>query len=225
MEQFVARLARPAGAVALLLGIVLAWAVVFYVPAEKVQGVIQKIMYLHVPAAIIAYMACGVVAVAGGLYLFQGKRSWDRIARCSAEIAVLLCTIVLLTGALWGKVIWGAPWVWDARLTSFLILWLVYVSYFVLRRLVEGEQGARFAAMLGIIGVLDIPFINIAAEKFRTLHPPNVMKGGMTREMGVTLTLGIFAMLAFYVYLLATRVDMQRLSDRVHAMRDQLEGR
>jgi len=161
--------------------------------------------------------------VAGGLYLWQGKARWDRIARCSAELGVLFCSMVLITGPIWGKPIWGAWWVWDARLTSTLILWLIYLAYFVLRRLVPGEQGARFASMLGIIGLLDVPFINVAAEKFRTMHPPNVMKGGMTAEMGATLTLSITTLLIVFVYVLARRVELERLSDRVLALREQWE--
>jgi len=223
MDRFIARLSMPAGVLAALTSLVATWAIIFYAQIEPIQGPIQKIMYVHVPSAFSAYAAFTVVAIAGGFYLWQGKKMWDRVAVCSAELGVVFCTIVLLTGPIWGKPIWGAWWVWDARLTSTLILWLMYVAYFVLRRMVPGDQGARFASILGIIGLLDIPFINIAAEKFRTLHPPNVMKGGMPEGMGVTLTISIFAMLIFYVYLLAKRVGVERVQDEVLALRDQSE--
>ncbi len=223
MEEKLIRAAKPIGWLALAMGVISAWAVIFYAPVEKIQGPIQKIMYIHVPSAIAAYASFTVVAVSGGFYLVQKREVWDRVARCAAEIGILFCSIVLGTGPFWGKAIWGAWWVWDAKLTSTLILWLVYISYFILRRAVPSEQGARFAAVLGIVGLLDVPFIHVAADKFRTLHPPNVMKGGMTPEMGLTLVLSIGAVLLFMVYLLARRVEIEGMRDEIRSIEASME--
>ncbi len=218
MERRLVSLARPFGFLALVLGLAAVGATVFYAPVERIQGPIQKIMYLHVPSAITSYVAFITAAVAGALFLWKRSPAYDRVARSSAEIGLLFCSVVLITGPLWGKPVWGVWWSWDARLTSTLLLWLIFVGYFVVRRLAPGEQGGRFASVVAIIGVLDIPFINVAAEKFQSLHPPNIMKsGGMTQEMHATLGLCILTVLVFYLYLLGKRIEVAGLSDRLEA--------
>ncbi len=215
MERRMIKLAFPAGVAAFLLGVAAAMAVVFYAPREQTMGLIQKIMYIHVPSAITSYVGFIVAAVAGGLYLWRGNPAWDRVARSSAELGLLFCSVVLITGPLWARPVWGVWWTWDARLTSTLLLWLIFVGYFIVRQLVPGEQGGRFAAVVALIAVLDIPFIHVAARKFQSLHPPpSIMKsGGMTAAMHTTLGVCIVAALALYVYLLARRVELALLTD------------
>lgn len=221
MELFLLKLKKPALLFSFFLIILSSYMIIFYVPEERIQGLIQKIMYIHVSSAFAAYVAFTVTAICGGMYLWKKQRFFDRIASSSSEIGILFCSIVLITGPLWGKPIWGAWWVWDARLTSTLILWLIYLAYFMVRRFSPSESGARFASVLGIIGLVDIPFINIAAEKFRTLHPPNVMKGGMTPEMGLTLIISIVSMITFYLYVLILRLELEILDDNLK-MKQQL---
>ncbi len=216
MERRLVAMARPVGVVALVLGMAAAGMAVFYAPVERVQGPIQKIMYIHVPSAITCYVAFIASAIAGGVYLWKGTPNWDRIARSSAELGLLFCSVVLTTGPLWGRPVWGVWWSWDARLTSTLLLWLIFIGYFIVRRLAPGEQGARFAAVVALVGVLDIPFIHMAAEKFQSLHPPkSIIEGvGMTPEMHSSLGICILAVFAIYLYLLARRVELEMLSDR-----------
>ena len=139
--------------------------VIFFTPLEALQGPAQKILYVHAPAAWVAFMAFGLVAVASVLYLWLREDRLDRIAESSAEVGVVFTTVVLTTGPLWGRPIWGAYWTWDARLTLTLFLWFIYVAYLVMRGALE-DRGirARYSAVLGILGALLIPFIHMASR-------------------------------------------------------------
>lgn len=182
----------------------------FFTPLEALQGPAQKILYVHAPAAWVAFMAFGLVAVASGLYLWLREERLDRIAESSAEVGVVFTTVVLTTGPLWGKPIWGAYWTWDARLTLTLFLWFIYVGYIVLRGALEDrEVRARYSAVLGILGALLIPFIHLSVYLFRTLHPqPILMKPSapsLPGEMLTTLLLSFASFTLLYVALLRAR--------------------
>ncbi len=145
---------------------------IWFTPPEAVQGYAQKILYVHAPAAWVAFLAFGLTALAGAFWLFLRDPRLDRFAESSAEVGVVFTTAVLTTGPLWGRPIWGTYWTWDARLTLTLFLWFVYVGYLVLRGVIpERELRARYAAVLGILGALLIPFIHLSVYLFRTLHP------------------------------------------------------
>ncbi len=145
---------------------------IFFTPPEMVQGHAQKILYVHAPAAWVAFLAFGLTALAGAFWLFLKDPRLDRFAESSAEVGVVFTTAVLITGPLWGKPVWGTWWTWDARLTLTLFLWFVYLGYLVLRGVIpEREQRARYSAVLGILGALLIPFIHLSVYLFRTLHP------------------------------------------------------
>lgn len=183
---------------------------IFFTPVEAIQGPVQKIFYIHAPAAWVAFLAFGLVAVASVLYLWLKEDRLDRIAESSAEVGVVFTTVVLTTGPLWGKPIWGAYWTWDARLTLTLFLWFIYVGYMVLRGAIEDHSmRARFSAVLGILGALLIPFIHLSVYLFRTLHPrPIVMKPSapsLPSEMLVTLLLAFASFTLLYVALLRAR--------------------
>lgn len=182
----------------------------FFTPLEAVQGPAQKILYVHAPAAWVAFMAFGLVALTGGLYLWLREDRLDRIAESSAEVGVVFTTVVLVTGPLWGKPVWGAYWTWDARLTLTLFLWFIYVGYIVLRGAVEDRaMRARYSAVLGILGALLIPFIHLSVYLFRTLHPqPILMKPSapsLPGEMLTTLLLAFASFTLLYVALLRAR--------------------
>ena len=149
-----------------------------FTPVERVQGLAQKIYYLHVPAAIWAETAMIFVGLAGAFYLFLKDERLDRFAASSAEVGTVFATIVLTTGPIWGKPIWGTWWTWDARLTSTLLLFFVYVGYLLLRAaVVDPFLRSRYAAVLGICGMFLVPFIHFSVYLFRTLHPgPIVLK-------------------------------------------------
>jgi len=182
----------------------------FFTPLEAIQGPAQKILYIHAPAAWVAFLAFGLVALTSALYLWLREDRLDRIAEASAEVGVVFTTVVLITGPLWGKPVWGTYWTWDARLTLTLFLWFIYVAYMVLRGAVEDRSmRARYSAVLGILGALLIPFIHLSVYLFRTLHPqPILMKPGapsLPSEMLVTLLLSFASFTLLYVALLRVR--------------------
>ena len=158
-----------------------------YAPTERVQGDAQRIFYVHVPLAWVAYLAFFVVFVASVAYLRTRRERWDVLALASAEVGLLFTTLVLVTGSLWARPIWGTWWSWDARLTTTLVLWLLYAGYRMVRAYAgDAARGARYAAVLGIVGFLDVPLVHQSVVWWRTLHPgPTVRPGrGPDRDAG-----------------------------------------
>ena len=148
----------------------------FFTPLEARQGAAQKIFYIHVPAAWVAFMAFGLVAIAGLAYLFLRDDRLDRFAASSAEVGLVFTTVVLITGPIWARPIWGVWWTWDARLTSTLFLWFIYLGYLVLRGAIDDRaMRARYSAILGALGALLIPFIHLSVYLFRVAHPQPVI--------------------------------------------------
>ena len=187
-----------------------------FTPVEATQGPAQKIFYVHVPSAWVAFLAFGVVGVCSLLYLIFKEPRLDRFAAASAEVGVVFTTGVLLTGPIWAKPIWGAWWTWDARLSSTLFLWFIYFGYQVLRSAVrEPGQRARYSAVLGILGALLVPFIHVSVYLFRTLHPlPVVLKPGKPLLPGAMLATLLFSLAAFtflFISMLAHRYAIARL--------------
>lgn len=183
---------------------------IFFTPLEATQGPAQKILYVHAPAAWVAFMAFGLVGLTSVLYLWLKEERLDRVAESSAEVGVVFTTVVLITGPLWGKPIWGTYWTWDARLTLTLFLWFIYVAYIVLRGAIDDRaMRARYSAVLGILGALLVPFIHLSVYLFRTLHPqPILMKPSapsLPTEMLITLLLAFASFTLLYVALLRAR--------------------
>ncbi len=179
--------------------------VVFFTPLELRQGAAQKIFYIHVPAAWVAFLAFALVAIASAIYLWLRDARLDRFAESSAEVGVIFTSVVLITGPLWAKPIWGTYWAWwDVRLVSTLFLWFIYVSYIVLRGAVESPAlRARYSAVLGILGALLIPFIHLSVYLFTTLHPLPIVgkasKPSLPGEMLVTLLVSLAAFTLMYI--------------------------
>ena len=149
-----------------------------FTPVEARQGLAQKIFYLHVPSAWCTLLAFSLVGIAGGLYLWLEDPRLDRFAAASAEVGVAFATVLLTTGPIWAKPIWGTWWTWDARLTLTLFLFFLFVGYLALRAAVhDRHERARFSAVVGIMGLLLVPFVHLSVYLFRTLHPqPIVLK-------------------------------------------------
>lgn len=186
----------------------------WYAPEDANQGAAQRIFYIHVPSAWIGFLAFAVVFVASIAFLATGQRRFDDLAASSAEVGVVFTTAVLITGPLWGRPVWGVYWTWDPRLTSFLMLWLIYISYLVLRGYVpEPIRRARFSAVLGIVGFLDVPIVYLSARWWRSEHPTQfVVEGGeLPPEMLVTMLVGVVAFTFIYLYLLSVRRRIARL--------------
>jgi heme exporter protein C len=207
--------------IAALTGIV--WLVVFGLflsPDDRVQKQGVRIMYIHVPAAWLAYLAFGVTGLASAAYLWKRTRSlaWDRIAGASAEIGVLFMGITLVTGSLWGRISWGTYWTWDSRLTTTAFLFVTYIGYLAVRDLGGSHhQRARRSAVLALLAVLEVPLVHFSVRWWRPLHQQeSVADGKLSGLMLFSLFIGIIAFTLLYVWLLLHR-------QRVLAMQDALD--
>jgi heme exporter protein C len=181
-----------------------------YTPIEARQGLAQKIFYLHVPAAWCSLMAFSLVGIASALYLWLHEPRLDRFAAASAEVGVAFSAVMLTTGPIWAKPIWGTWWTWDARLTLTLFLFFLFIGYLALRAAVhEPSERARFSAVVGILGMLLVPFIHLSVYLFRTLHPqPIVLKPSapsLPPEMLRTLLISMAVFTLLYLGLVTTR--------------------
>ena len=182
-----------------------------FTPVDALQGVAQKIFYLHVPSAFIAlYVAFPLLAIASGVYLWLRDDRLDRFAESAAEVGLVYMTVVLVTGPIWAKPIWGTWWTWDARLTLTLFLWFIILGYLVLRGAVDDRaMRARYSAVLGMLSLLLVPFIHLSVYLFRTLHPkPVVLKPSapsLPPEMLRTLLISFAVCLTLYLGLVMIR--------------------
>jgi heme exporter protein C len=184
-----------------------------YTPLEARQGAAQKIFYLHVPAAWCALLAFSLVGIASALYLWLNDPRLDRFAAASAEVGVVFSAVMLTTGPIWAKPIWGTWWTWDARLTLTLFLFFLFVGYLALRAsLHDPVERARFSAVVGILGMLLVPFIHLSVYLFRTLHPqPIVLKPSapsLPPEMLRTLLVSMSIFTLLYIGLVMTRYGL-----------------
>lgn len=200
------------------------WMIFFYAPTEATMGIVQRIFYVHVPAAWVAFLAFGIVALCSLGYLWLRDDRLDAISVSAAELGIVFTTIVLITGPLWGKIAWGAWWVWEPRLTLTLLLWFIYLGYFVLRGATESaERGKRFAAILGIVGAVDIPLIHISVTWFRSQHPEAVVmrpEGPQAApEIVQTLLVSLLAFTLLFFSLLVLRYGLERLTQRLESAR------
>ena len=195
-------------------------------PTEQTMGTVQRIFYYHVPSAWTAFLLFFVNFLASAWYLIKRSPSSDAIAAATAEVGVVFCTIVLVTGPIWARPVWGIWWTWDARLTTTLVLWLIYVSYLVLRRYATGGQTPVLAAVLAIFGFVDVPIVYMTIRWFRTQHPSPVIAGGEGSGLDPTMWHALlwnwlaFSMLA--IILVALRYRLQTLEEQVEARHAQL---
>ncbi len=199
-------------------------------PREIIQGEVQRLMYLHVPAAVATYLAFSITFVASIMVLWKRDMRWDPVARGSAQVGVLFTALVLLTGAIWGKPTWGVYWAWDARLTTTLLLFLIYSAYLLARAVSDAldEQAARYAAVIGVIGFLDIPLIQMSVRWWRTLHPqPTVFtpNPALPGEMLIVLLIGFVAVFALVGWLVSVSVEAERQHQRLAVLRAGIDRR
>ncbi len=184
-----------------------------YAPRELTMGEVQRIFYSHVPLAWTAFVAYFLVFLGSLGYLWKRWRFADELAHAAAEVGFVFCTCVLVTGPLWAKPVWGIWWTWDARLTSTFILWLLYVSYLMLRSyLINPGRAALLAAVVGIIGFVDVVVDYMAIRWWRTQHPQPVIIGGegsgMDSQMWLTLLVSWAAFLCLFSFLLRQRLGL-----------------
>lgn len=190
-------------------------AIFFYAPTDWLQGPVQRIFYLHVSSAIAAYGCFAVVLVGGIIYLRNESEVADRFARAGALVGVIFTTVTLVMGMLWAKKVWGAFWVWDARLTSTLVLWIIYVGYLLVRRLADpGRQAARVAAIVGIFGFVDVPIVHFSVTWWVTQHPgPVIVNDALPPQMLATFLLTMLCTLVLAAVMIAIRFRIETLTD------------
>jgi len=196
-----------------------------YAPPDTEMGNVQRIFYFHVPSFWAASLAFFLVFLGGVQYLRTRQMRWDTLAACAAEIGVVFTTLVLLTGSIWGKAAWGTWWTWDPRLTTTLVLWLIYISYLMLRASLDEARGATFAAVFGIVGFVDVPIVFMAIRWWRSLHPNLVTEQGiaLAPPMLLTLLVALGAFTVLFAYMLLQRLRLQELRNEVDSLRQELE--
>src|SRR5881296_4707876 len=201
------------------------WLVFMAVPTEADMGIVQRIFYFHVASAWVAFLGFFLVAGASAVYLWNGSPAADRLAYAAAEVGVLFCTLVLVTGPIWARPIWGVWWTWDPRLTMTVILWAIYASYLMLRAF-GGDDDAirRYAAVLGIVGVLDIPIIMVSVRLLRGIHPAVLTRneggtGLVDPWMRIGLGVSAVALVLLATWLIALRMRTARLGEELAALR------
>ncbi len=208
--------------------LVLHWLVFFWVGTERTMGIVQRIFYVHVPAAWVTFLAFGITALCGAAYLWLRDERLDWAAQSAAEGGLVFGAIMLTSGPLWAAIAWGTPWTWEPRLTLTLLMWFIFVGYFLVRASAEDRQaGKRMAAVVGVLGALLIPLVHVSVLWFPSLHPQpvvlNVEEGPtLDADMLTTLMTGLlaFTLIFFSIFLLRYGLEHMR-HERAVAMRGQ----
>jgi heme exporter protein C len=205
------------------------WMAFLYAPEEAVMGAVQRIFYFHVPAAIVTFASVFLLMGASIAYLWTRNRAWDNLSRAATETALLFCTLVLVTGPIWAKPAWGVWWTWEARLTTTLVLWLLLAACLMVRGYAENrDQGARLAAVLGIVAALDVPIIYKAVDWWRGQHPVVFAPGKeapLHPHMLQTFLVCLLTFFLLYGVLLWARARVLALADRAQALDERLSAR
>jgi heme exporter protein C len=210
-----------------VLMIVSLYLVFLWVPRERTMGDVQRIFYFHVSAAMTSFVAFFLVFIGSVGYLIQRDTWWDRIAACSAELGLLMIAITLLTGPIWAKPVWGIWWTWDMRLTTSLVLGLIYLAYLMLRAYVfDKEKRANLSAVVGIIGFLDVPLVYFSIRWWRTQHPSPVILGGegsgLAPEMRLVMWFCVLTFVVLFSWLLRFRLRLQDMKEEADYLRETL---
>ena len=190
-----------------------------WAPTDAILGHVQRIFYFHVPIAWVAFLAFFIVFVGSILYLWKRDTRWDALAHSAAEIGVVFTTLILITGVIWAKPVWGVWWTWEPKLTTSLVLWLIYVSYLMLRTYAPSRsQGATYAAVLGIIGFVDVPIVYFAVEWWRSVHPEAVVgpladTGSLESSMRSVLMFSLLTFTLLFAFILRERLAMRTVED------------
>jgi heme exporter protein C len=194
-----------------------------YAPADAYMGDVQRIFYFHVSFAWTGFLAFFCNFIGSIMYLIKKERCWDILAVSAAEIGIVFCLIVLTTGPIWARPVWGAWWTWDPRLVTFLILTFMYAAYMTVRGAIEEEtKRGRFSAVIGIVAFLNVPLTYLASHLWRTIHPDVIRPGGkwsLDPAMTDALRASIPAITLFFVILLLRRMDLEGMRDRVAELR------
>lgn len=204
------------------------WAAFIYAPTELVEGPIQRVFYAHVPLAWNSYVAFFFTLAGSVLYLWRRDERWDSFARINAEVGLVFTTLVLISGSFWGRGYQGVWWWWDARLTTSLLMWFIYAGYLALRSYTgRTEQGARAAAVVGILGFIVTPINYLSVQWWNTLHPQPILEVGsqarLPASMVVALMIGLASFTLLYALLLIEAYKVERAQALVARLRAEAE--
>ena len=194
-------------------------------PTDSVLGHVQRVFYFHVPIAIMSFVAFFVVFIGSLGYLVRRTSKWDAIAHASAEVGVVLVTLALLTGIIWARPVWNTWWTWEPRLTTTLILWLIYVAYLMVRSYAPTQsKGAIYAAVVGIIGFVDVPIVYYSVVWWRSIHPspvvgPFAQADSLERSMSLILLFSFITFLFFFAYMVVERIELRRAEEALGQIR------
>jgi heme exporter protein C len=217
------------GAVAILLVISGGYAAFFIAPTERTMGVLQRIFYFHAATAWAGMDAFFLCFACNLLYVFKRQQRYDSLGVASAEVGLACTTVVLLTGPIWAKPAWGIWWTWDARLTSTFVLWLLYVSYLLLRSLIEEpDRRALLGALFGIFAYIDVPLVFFSIRWWRTQHPAPVIMGGPGSGLDPTMSkvffFNVLAMHVFALFLIMERYVLEKMKAEVEILQREAEA-
>ena len=212
-------------ALTFLLMMVSLYMIFLWVPTDLKLGLVQRVLYFHMPVALVGMFAFVLIFIGSVLYLWRRDQKWDALAYAAAEVGFVLTTLMLITGMIFGRPSWGVWWQWDARLTTSLILWFLYVAYFMVRGYATtSDQGARYAAALGIIGFIDVPIVYFSVHWWRTVHPPTVVgplseSASIAPSMALTLLVSLVAISVLSAYLILERYSLRQVEFKLEEVR------
>jgi len=200
-------------------------------PTDAVLGHVQRVFYFHVPIAIMSFLAFFVVFLGSLMYLIKRTPKWDAIAHASAEVGVVFVTLALLTGIIWARPVWNTWWTWEPRLTTTLILWLIYVAYLMVRSYAPTEsKAAIYAAVMGIIGFVDVPIVYYSVVWWRSIHPSPVVgpfaeSDALTGTMSLILLYSLITFVFLFIYMVMERMSLRKMEEELGKIRFSLRRR
>ena len=200
-------------------------------PTDSVLGHVQRVFYFHVPIAIVSFLAFFVVFIGSLGFLIRRTPKWDAVAHASAEVGVVFVTLALLTGIIWARPIWNTWWTWEPRLTTTMILWLIYVAYLMVRSYAPSQsKGAIYAAVVGIIGFVDVPIVYYSVVWWRSIHPspvvgPFAQADALDGTMALVLLFSLITFLFFFAYMVAERMELRSTEEALGRIRFTLRRR
>ena len=207
------------------------WLIFMVAPTDSVLGHVQRVFYFHVPIAIMSFLAFFVVFIASLGYLIKRTPKWDAIAHASAEVGVIFVTLALLTGIIWARPIWNTWWTWEPRLTTTMILWLIYVAYLMVRSYAPSQsKGAIYGAVVGILGFIDVPIVYYSVVWWRSIHPspvvgPFAQADALASTMAWILLYSFITFIFFFAYMVIERIELRNTEEALGRIRFTLRRR
>ena len=207
------------------------WLIFMVAPTDSVLGHVQRVFYFHVPIAIMSFLAFFVVFIASLGYLIKRTPKWDAIAHASAEVGVVFVTLALLTGIIWARPIWNTWWTWEPRLTTTMILWLIYVAYLMVRSYAPSQsKGAIYGAVVGIVGFVDVPIVYYSVVWWRSIHPspvvgPFAQADALDGTMAWILLYSFITFVFFFAYMVMERIELRNTEEALGRIRFTLRRR